>query len=111
MRMRDRLRNADARAAVRKAVPPNSAQALPAQPALQATGAAAWEFRQLTESAAKLACGMLGIFKVNASALRSGTGVAIALAIFQAARAIKAMRRFEKGDRAMPSRKQDLRDR
>ena len=50
-----------------------------------ATGAAECEFRQLTESAAKLACGMLGMFKVNASAFRSGTGVAIALAIFQTA--------------------------
>ena len=53
-----------------------------------------------SKSAAKLACGILGIFKVNASDLRSGTGVAIALAIFQAALAIKAMRLFEKDDRA-----------
>jgi hypothetical protein len=65
-----------------------------------AFGAAACEFRQLRESAAKLACEMLGRFKVNASALRSGAGVAIVLAIFQTALAINAMRLFEKGDRS-----------
>ena len=43
------------------------------------------EARQLTELAAKHACGMLGIFSFSANVSRFGVGVSNARAIFQAA--------------------------